>query len=154
MPVDPLDYDPDELRDLAGVDGYERVLGEDGFVWLQPAVEDDEPDPEAVEEWARMVTRGNTKPYLETLPTDEDAEATIYEWLTYLVERVGLEGCLEALQYYHALDWLGDAAAEELEDYLFGVDPVEGNEADELEAADHMRSLAFVGRLAANQDSV
>jgi archaellum component FlaD/FlaE len=85
-------------------------------------------------------------------PDRQDSEALVYEWQTYLVEQVGLEGCLEALQYYQALDWLGEEAAAELEDYLFGVDPVEGDEADELEAPDHMRSLAYVGRLAANQD--
>jgi len=154
MPVDPLDYSADELRDIAGVDGYERVLGEDGFIWLEPAADDEGHDTETVEEWARMVARGNTKPYLEALPTDEDSEATAFEWLTYLVERAGLEGCLEAIRYYNARGWLGDAAADDLEDYLFGVEPVEGNEADELEPADHMRSLAYVGRLAANPDKV
>lgn len=152
MTVDPLDYDVDELRDLAGVDGYERVLGDDGFIWFTAADGDDRPDPEMVQEWARMVARGNTKPYLKTLPSDPESRELVHEWLSFLVQQVGLEGTLEALQYYRAREWLGERALADVEDHLFAVEPVEGNRADELEPADHMQSLRYIAQLAKNRD--
>ena len=150
MTVDPLNYDVDELRDLAGVDGYKRVLGDDGFIWFAAATDDDSPDPEMVREWAQMVARGNTKPYLERLPTDSESDDLVREWLSFLVTRVGLEGALEALEYYRAREWLGDDATEAVQDYLFAVEPVEGNQADDLEPADHMQSLRYIAQLAEN----
>ena len=85
------------------------------------------------------------KPYVGTLPDGYAAELLVVEWLEYLVDTVGVHGTARAIDYYESIDWITEAVAADLEEYLHGFEP---ESADRLRPEEHMRSLAYVDELA------
>lgn len=149
MAINPSEYDVGELRDLVyrGDDQFDRAYGEGGFLW--PVTPDDleAPDADSVREWEQVVSGSTTKPFLSTVPSTDEAEAVIFEWLEWLQSAAGFEGCLDALRYYRSIEWLTEDAEETLQEYLLGVGRAPGNAADDLDRCDHMQSLMFIARL-------
>ncbi|MFB6303653.1 MAG: FlaD/FlaE family flagellar protein, partial [Haloferacaceae archaeon] len=145
----------------------EKVGEADGVAGAEPgdatngaAGADGDPDDSAfefgaVEDGARDA---GERPYLPALPAGLRADATAMAWLSYLVERGGHAGAVEALRYYRRIGWIGPAAEEGLVTLLGGVggDGATGGgrvraEADGgvagLGPEDHRRSLEYIGRL-------
>lgn len=149
MPLNPIDYDADELREMADR-GEDRYLS-DGFLW--PVSEEGDPmDVQAAfEESAddRPVEWGGSleerqKPYLRTVPETTAADALARQWVERLTETAGFEGAVEALSYYESQGWLTENAEAELQDYLLGAGNGDGPGAAALTRDDHIRSLNVV----------
>lgn len=152
MSIDPADYDVTELRDMVwrGNGRYDRAYGEGGFLWPVTPADLEEPDPKSVQEWERIVSGSVTKPFLEEIPTTDDADEAddvVFRWLDWLQDRAGFQGCLDALRYYRSVEWITPEAEEALEEYLLGVGRRPGNDVDDLDRCDHMRSLMYIARL-------
>lgn len=88
-----------------------------------------------------------SKPYLDGVPASPAAETAVFEWLEFLVNRGGFRGAMEALRYYHNVNWLTEDAVHELEAYLFGFSDAESDRYGELAADDHRESLLFIAEL-------
>lgn len=121
MGLNPLEYDVDELRELGGVAA-------------EPAAPEDRD--------------GFRTPYLRTLPTGERADALLDAWLSDLVEAGGSRGAAAALYHYQRVGWLSAGVRVAVSTHLLGMDSRRGG-FDAFDRADHMRSLGYVGRLAA-----
>lgn len=87
------------------------------------------------------------RPYLTRVPHAYRGVETTFEWLDYLLRRAGRRRTRKALDYYEGLGWLSEAAIEELNTYLDGLNPPAG-EPDDLGVDDHRASLVYVTRLA------
>jgi archaellum component FlaD/FlaE len=121
MGLNPLEYDVEELRELGGV----------------------APAPAAPED-----RDGFRTPYLRTLPSGERADALVEAWLTGLVGAGGSRGAAAALYHYQRVGWLSAGVRVAASTHLLGMESRRGG-FDEFDRADHMRSLGYVGRLAA-----
>lgn len=119
MGVNPLEYDVEELRELQQESASEGVGG----------------------------NLGVRLPYLASLPGGEEPRAFVLDWLAELIAAGGFDGAVAALEYYRFMGWLAPEAREELEGHLLGVGNSSGSFED-LDRADHMRSLARIARLA------
>jgi flagellar protein FlaE len=162
--IDPIEYDPAELRELARVRGDRYIADE--FLWAElpdsfrsARATDGSTDRSAdrsVERDGSAAWTGSLeerqKPYLRRLPDGERARATAREWIEGLVERGGSGGAAEALAYYESIGWLTEAAREELDGYLLAVRYREGGSIDDLTRTDHVESLARTARLAGLAD--
>lgn len=153
MTTNPNDYDPSELRQPA-VDGDGIFLGADAAAPSSPG------DRSAAEAAMRSTqyrellmlqqtagADGPERPYLESLPRSYPAELVIFEWLEYLVDRVGFRRSMDALRYYRSIDWITAPVERDLREYLTSFDDSGGT--GELDRSDHRLSLVFVARLAA-----
>lgn len=87
------------------------------------------------------------RPYLEAIPGKYAAEITLFEWLDFLLGRVGVRETLSTVAYYEELGWLGADAAAELRDHVRAFEDTGAPEREELDMADHVRSLVFIARL-------
>lgn len=151
--LDPTEYDPDELRTLAGA-----------------AVEDDpdRPDWEGPVEFlgtgeARLqgaqlgelyflsaAMGGSERPYLERVPNVVTGARLALDWLEFLLQVGGRAGAESALAYYRRVEWLSQAAHDQLTALLPGLAPgMDGGDVDRLRPGHHRTSLVFVARLAA-----
>lgn len=153
-PIDPIEYDTVELRELARRRG-DRYL-DDGFLWAEPP--ESLPSLDEVAEHDRPVAwtgslEERQKPYLHGVPGTEEGRRIAREWVRGLVERAGSGGAVEALAYYESLGWLTETAREEVEDYLLAVDYRPGGSLADLSRADHVESLARTARLARLADA-
>lgn len=152
--LNPLEYDLEELRAVAGV---EADVGDDA-----PGEEPERlarPLPAAdLVSWARqhreLATSGG-RPDGDALPLSSvpDCPGSVMlalEWLDGLVHRAGVHGALAALDYYADVGWLSRDAELELRDYLRGLDAPggRGSGLDALDARDHRQSLLYVTRIA------
>ncbi|MEF8843173.1 MAG: FlaD/FlaE family flagellar protein [Haloarculaceae archaeon] len=148
-PIDPIEYDVAELRELARVRGDRYVA--DGFLWTE--LPESFPPTEGAAEHDRPVTwtgslEERQKPYLREIPETERGQRVVREWIRGLVERAGSGAVVEALAYYESLGWLTEAVREELEGYLLAVGYQSGGSLEDLTRADHVESLARTARLA------
>ncbi len=120
MGVNPLEYDVEELRALREQSASGPGTGGNLGVQL---------------------------PYLSALPNDEETASFVLDWLADLVASGGFDGAVAALEYYRFMGWLTPEVRDDLEAYLLGVGNRPGR-FDDLDRADHMRSLARIARLA------
>lgn len=93
------------------------------------------------------------QPYLEALPEGVAAEAAVIEWLDGIVSTADQAGAVQAVEFYESIDWITADVRDELLGYLKGVGPVDETASptrppEELELADHRRSLEYVTGLA------
>ncbi len=89
---------------------------------------------------------GLSKPYLTSLPDEYAAERTVFDWLEFLVLKGGFKRTMDALRYYHTVDWLTEDVEAELQDYLVGFSGEVSNTA-EFDVDDHHLSLVYIARL-------
>jgi archaellum component FlaD/FlaE len=150
---DLADYDPRELRSLAGVDA-----DADRGVTLPPVEGSgyrpatvDEPSREQCE---RLVAIGGVdpeslgkRPYLPSFPNVPAGRRVGRDWVAYLVRTAGEDATRNAISRYRALGWLDEDAAATLDarvgDAVRMLDPGDGD----LDRADHLLSFAHVIRL-------
>lgn len=158
MPIDPRNYDVDELREVGlgeqqspardSVDG-DRARRRGQRATRDPNV----PAATAALQSTQFrelrelhaVTDGR-KPYLETLPASFAAEVTIVEWLDFLLAKGGYRRALEVLDYYAQIGWLGERAVVGLREYLSGLN--EPDYGSPFDPEDHRLSLVYLTRLA------
>ncbi|MFB6089860.1 MAG: FlaD/FlaE family flagellar protein [Halobellus sp.] len=93
---------------------------------------------------------GLSKPYLTTLPDAYAAERLVFDWLEFLVLKGGFKRTMDAIRYYHTVDWLTEDVEAELQDYLVGFSG-EVTDTSEFDVDDHHLSLVYIARLASMQ---
>lgn len=156
MPLNPRDYDPDELRTAANEELGNRNLRE-----LRERIADHDHSVDATEalrssQVKELLLRESgtdpsdlERPYLDSLPEAYAARLTLFEWLDFLLQRGGVRRTLEALEYYADIGWIGGSVAEELRDHVRAFDAMpDGSGTSPLEVPDHILSLVYVARLA------
>lgn len=150
--IDPSDYDPTELRSLAGTDPDDTGVSlprADGSTYRPPT--GDEPTHEQCEQ---LVALGGVdpaalgeRPYLPEFPDVPDGRRIGRDWITYLVRTAGEAATRDAIARYRALGWLGEDAAATLDarvdDAVAALAPGDG----ELDRADDLLGFAHVIRL-------
>ncbi|GGJ10576.1 hypothetical protein GCM10008995_20530 [Halobellus salinus] len=92
-------------------------------------------------------SEGLSKPYLTALPDAYAAERLLFDWLEFLVLKGGFKRTLDALRYYHTVEWLAAEVEAELRDYLVGFSG-EVSETETFDVDDHHLSLVYIARLA------
>ncbi|WP_435183034.1 FlaD/FlaE family flagellar protein [Halobellus sp. EA9] len=91
-----------------------------------------------------------SKPYLTTLPDAYAAERIVFDWLEFLVLKGGFKRTMDAIRYYHTVDWLTEDVEAELQDYLVGFSG-EVTDTSEFDVDDHHLSLVYIARLSSMQ---
>ena len=156
MPLNPRDYDPDELRSAAGEDVSEGELGD----LRERLAERDRSATSASRLRSNhlkelLLLKGGAdvedlrRPYLDSLPTTYAARVTLFEWLDFLLRRGGVKRTLEALEYYVEVGWISESVGNNLRDHVRAFDPLPaGTETEPMKMEDHVLSLVYVARLA------
>jgi flagellar protein FlaE len=153
--MNPRDYDLDELRKMARQHGGDNGTRDGDFdpEELDVAIGDDEVS--AGSSYRASLYRellpflgsdGFEKPYLTDLPQNYAAEYVIFEWIEFLMMHSGYQGANEALDYYESIDWLTESVADQLGEYLRGIDESSAGDT-ELDVDDHLLSLLYVAKL-------
>lgn len=149
MTIDPREYDPDELRRAVDDDKNLRAIRDrmaehdhsaEGVLrsaQLKQLLLLESSAPEGALE----------RPYLEEIPGKYAAEVTLFEWLDFLLGRVGVRKTLAAVDYYERIGWLGEGAAEELRDHIRAFEEPGGSDVHDLDMTDHVLSLVYIARL-------
>lgn len=154
MTINPRDYDPGELKDLA----REHDLSVGG--WATDSTDGRGPSSTRTDEALRSgqyrellllegMARGRdlSKPYLSALPETYAAEMVTFEWLEFLLEKAGFKRTLDALRYYESIGWLSEAVARRLQEYLRCLDEPPAEETTAFDRSDHVLSLIYAARL-------
>lgn len=155
MPLDPSDYDPDELRRATGEELGDRNLRELRERIADQGHGDDTTGALQTSQIKELLLRESgtdpaqlSRPYLQTLPTAYAARLTLFEWLDFLLQRGGVRRTLEALEYYADIGWIAGPVANQLRDHVRAFDSLPEDAATEpLEVADHVLSLVYIARL-------
>ena len=155
MPLDPSDYDPDELRSAANdeLGGRnlrelrERIAEHDQSVDAEDALRSSQVKELLLRE-SGTDPADLERPYLDSLPSAYAARLTLFEWLDFLLQRGGVRRTLEALEYYADIGWIGGPVAEELRDHVRAFDSLPEDAATKpLDVPDHVLSLVYIARL-------
>ena len=118
--LDPTDYDPDELRTLAGVptpESPERPDWEGPSEFLGRAAAQVQAAQSGDLYYLSAAMDGASRPYLPAMPT-----AATGARLEFLVSVAGRDGAERALSYYRRMEWVGDATHDTLVNLLPGLD--------------------------------
>lgn len=150
MTIDPREYDPNELRRaMEGDDKNLRAI-KDRMAEHEHSAEDALRSAQ-LKQLLLMESSAPDgaleRPYLETIPGKYAAEITLFEWLDFLLGRVGVRETLSVIDYYESLGWLGEPAAEELRDHARAFEDPGVGEHRDLDMADHVLSLVYIARL-------
>lgn len=162
MPVDPRDYDIDELRETEGTRSLEDVAAATGPTSRRIELREEpsagrrggvSPEVGSVRRELALLEQVHgvalERPYLETLPASYDAETTVLEWVRTMLYRGGLDGTRAALAFYRSVGWIGAPAEDTLRDHAAAVADDFEHGAGELGWTDHRQSLRYVAQLAA-----
>lgn len=165
MPVDPRDYDVEELRNTAGELSLEEVAAATGPTSRRIDRREDSTGPRTpanvggdgsirreLEALERASDGRLERPYLEDLPASYDAEATVIEWMTAMVYTAGLEGTTAALRFYRSVGWIDVGVQDTLLEHAEALADDHDRSSGDLAWADHRVSLSYVARLAALRD--
>lgn len=152
--LDPTDYDARELRSVAEVEGVDAETG----VTLPRASESGHrpaaPDEPTHEQCERLVAVGGVdpaalgeRPYLRSFPEVSAGRQIGRDWLAYLVTTAGERASRAAVARYRARGWIGEDAAETLDDRIDDAVAALAEGDGSLDRADHLLSFAHVVRL-------
>ncbi len=148
MTVNPREYDPAELRELAGADSIDESAG--GPTRQQPNPDESIRDKQFRNLLALQSERQRLeqlqRPFLTAIPDSEVGTDVSKEWLDFLVHVGGRERAKRALSYYRQLKWITPTAETELS-VLVKQFP-EPTHDRSLAAGDHRLSLLYVATLA------
>jgi archaellum component FlaD/FlaE len=148
--LDPAKYDLGELRRVADVS--------DAFADDDTAPRPSSRDVVRERVYDAVAERDLTapesarrRPYVDDPPDSLVALRATYEWLDFLLRRVGAEGAREALAYYERIGWLSPAAEDHLSEHLAALNPpvTRSGSVSDLGADDHRLSFDYVTKLSA-----
>jgi len=149
MSTDPNDYDPNELRG-GGEEPKSVFLGSSGNGGRGGFGGDDGASSNQYRElFLLQQTSGGAgpeRPYLDSLPRSYAAEVVVFEWLGYLVDKVGFRRTIDAFRYYRSIQWMTEDVESSLREYLTSFDG--SGSKGELDHGDHLQSLVYIARLA------
>jgi flagellar protein FlaD len=118
-----------------------------------PVKEADTPDPAddlvpvgVVEGEVLKSTFGNSAA-LEHLDHNPMTAVILLNWIEFLMERVGRNNLMDALDYYVDIEWIGEPVRDEMLAYARGIDYYVEKPTWRLLPEDHTKSLIFIERL-------
>jgi flagellar protein FlaD len=84
---------------------------------------------------------------LEHLRTDPTSVVVLLNWIEFLMERVGRNNLMDALDYYMDIGWISEDVRSEVMAYARGIDYYVEKPTWRLLPEDHTKSLLFIERL-------
>ncbi len=84
---------------------------------------------------------------LEHLDKSPMTAVVLLNWIEFLMERVGRNNLMDALDYYVDIEWIGDAVRDVMLAYARGIDYYVEKPTWRLLPEDHTKSLIFIERL-------
>lgn len=84
---------------------------------------------------------------LEHLDDDPMTAVVLLNWIEFLMERVGRNNLMDALDYYVDIGWIGEGIRDEMLAYARGIDYYVEKPTWRLLTEDHTKSLIFIERL-------
>ncbi len=91
-------------------------------------------------------TFGNSSA-LEHLDHNPMTAVILLNWIEFLMERVGRNNLMDALDYYVDIEWIGEPVRDEMLAYARGIDYYVEKPTWRLLSEDHTKSLIFIERL-------
>ena len=162
MPVDPRDYDLDELRNTRGRRSLEDVATATGPTSRRIEIDDGgsagsrhatRSGEDSIRRELALFERVNggalERPYLETLPASYDAETTVLEWIRTMLYRGGLDGTRAALAFYRSVGWISARVEDTLRDHAAAIADEYDHTSGDVTWDDHRVALRYVAQLTA-----
>jgi flagellar protein FlaE len=158
MTIDPHEYDLNELRGEIPPDPLQSMhdgsenSAENGSV---RSPREQLTSGQYRELFLLESTRGEgdlSKPYLGEIPDSYGGEILVFEWLEFMLEKVGYKGTMDALRYYESINWVSERAESLLQEYAAGCSVVSETDSESLSRDDHLLSLVYIARLGAASD--
>ncbi len=84
---------------------------------------------------------------LEHLDHNPMTAVILLNWIEFLMERVGRNNLMDALDYYVDIEWIGEPVRDEMLAYARGIDYYVEKPTWRLLPEDHTKSLIFIERL-------
>jgi len=89
----------------------------------------------------------NSMVRLENLRADPTSVVVLLNWIEFLMERVGRNNLMDALDYYVDIGWISEDVRAEIMAYARGIDYYVEKPTWRLLPEDHTKSLLFIERL-------
>ena len=84
---------------------------------------------------------------LDVIRKDPTSVVVLLNWIEFLMERVGRNNLMDALDYYVDIGWISDNVRSEIMAYARGIDYYVEKPTWRLLPEDHTKSLLFIERL-------
>lgn len=84
---------------------------------------------------------------LESIKADPTSVVVLLNWIEFLMERVGRNNLMDALDYYVDIGWISEDVMSEIMAYARGIDYYVEKPTWRLLPEDHTKSLLFIERL-------
>lgn len=84
---------------------------------------------------------------LDAIRKDPTSVVVLLNWIEFLMERVGRNNLMDALDYYVDIGWISDNVRSEIMAYARGIDYYVEKPTWRLLPEDHTKSLLFIERL-------
>ncbi len=147
MVVNPREYDPTELRNLAGI--AEPEIAESELTGPGLTAEESIRAQQFRELLSLRTARATAdleRPYLQSAPRSDVGRRLLYDWVEFLTLVGGHSPARDALRYYRELGWI----APEIQHAIAGEigsmpEPVH---CRSFEVGDHRLSLLYIATLA------
>ncbi|RZN41058.1 MAG: flagella protein [Methanosarcinales archaeon] len=88
-----------------------------------------------------------TSAALQHLDHNPMTAVILLNWIEFLMERVGRNNLMDALDYYVDIEWIGEPVRDEMLAYARGIDYYVEKPTWRLLPEDHTKSLIFIERL-------
>lgn len=105
-----------------------------------PSEESNSTDQEKLKEKEPLVR-------LDAVRKDPTSVVVLLNWIEFLMERVGRNNLMDALDYYVDIGWISDNVRSEIMAYARGIDYYVEKPTWRLLPEDHTKSLLFIERL-------
>ena len=143
-----------ENRPFAAAGNSGVVVSKTGEKALTSDTHDEDIEPEdemGVEKEAEMVPvqKKSSMPLvrLESIKADPTSVVVLLNWIEFLMERVGRNNLMDALDYYVDIGWISEDVMSEIMAYARGIDYYVEKPTWRLLPEDHTKSLLFIERL-------
>ncbi|MDG6242771.1 MAG: FlaD/FlaE family flagellar protein [Methanolobus sp.] len=107
--------------------------------------DDDPADVGDIEEIPRKTSVPMVR--LECIKADPTSVVVLLNWIEFLMERVGRNNLMDALDYYVDIGWISEDVRSEIMAYARGIDYYVEKPTWRLLPEDHTKSLLFIERL-------
>ncbi len=136
-----------EILEQGGV----RVMSEETTVSLAVSNDDvldhvNDSDSSEPEQQSNM-KKVDSMVRLENLRADPTSVVVLLNWIEFLMERVGRNNLMDALDYYVDIGWISEDVRAEIMAYARGIDYYVEKPTWRLLPEDHTKSLLFIERL-------
>ena len=129
----------------ARVDELEKI---DFSKVVQTADIEEENDLSANEQVPEVKTKdGYSIIRLDSIKRDPMSVVVLLNWIEFLMERVGRNNLMDALDYYVDIEWISEDVRSEIMAYARGIDYYVEKPTWRLLPEDHTKSLLFIERL-------